>query len=308
MITLITLTAASLMRCRPRPIRVILKAKMTTGTNSTASPMDRSGGYDQHDFVAEFYDHVVPYRDRQDVAFFVDLARESGGPVLELACGTGRVLLPTARAGIEIVGLDISRQMLAVCRHKLAAEPDEVRARVELHRADMCNFDLGRQFALATLPFRPFQHLLTVQDQLACLSTVRRHLADAGRIVLDVFNPSLPLMVDKKYLDEFGEEPEFTMDDGRRVVRRHKSVERDYANQILHGEIIYYVTHPDGRRERLVHDYKMRYLFRFEAEHLLARCGFDLEHVYADYDKSPYGSTYPGELLFIARKLPDKRE
>ena len=264
--------------------------------------MDRSGGYEQHNFVADFYDHVVPYRQRQDVAFFVNLARESGGPVLELACGTGRVLLPTARAGIEIVGLDISQRMLAICRRKLAAEPDEVRARVELHHADICDFNLNRKFTLATLPFRPFQHLLTVEDQLACLNTVRHHLQGNGRIVLDLFNPSLPLMVDRKYLDEFGEEPEFTMPDGRRVVRRHKSVKRDYADQLLHGEIIYYVTHPDGRGERLVHAYKMRYLFRYEVEHLLARCGFELEHVYADYDKSPYGSKYPGELLFVARK------
>ena len=264
--------------------------------------MDRSGGYDQHNFVAEFYDHVVPYRQRQDVAFFVDLAHQSGGPVLELACGAGRVLLPTARAGLEIVGLDISQRMLAICRRNLAAEPAEVRARVELHHADICDFNLNRKFTLATLPFRPFQHLLTVEDQLACLNTVRHHLQGNGRIVLDLFNPSLPLMVDRKYLDEFGEEPEFTMPDGRRVVRRHKSVKRDYADQLLHGEIIYYVTHPDGRGERLVHAYKMRYLFRYEVEHLLARCGFELEHVYADYDKSPYGSKYPGELLFVARK------
>ena len=269
--------------------------------------MDRSGGYEQHDFVAEFYDHVVPYRDRLDIAFFVELAREVGGPVLEVASGTGRVLIPTARAGIEIVGVDISERMLAVCRSRLNAEPPEVRSRVELHRADMCDFDLGREFRLATLPFRPFQHLLTVQDQIACLRNVWRHLSNSGRIVLDVFNPSLPLMVERKYLDEFGEEPEFTMDDGRRVVRRHRSVQRDYVNQILDGEIIYYVTHADGREQRLVHRYKMRYLFRFEAEHLLARCGFELEHVYADYDKSPYGSKYPGELLFVARKLSDKR-
>ena len=68
-------------------------------------------------------------------------------------------------------------------------------------------------------------------------------------------------------------------------------------------ELIYYVTHPDGREERLVHAFTMRYLFRFEAEHLLARAGFQIEHLYADYDKSAYGSKYPGELLFVARKV-----
>jgi hypothetical protein len=61
------------------------------------------------------------------------------------------------------------------------------------------------------------------------------------------------------------------------------------------------VSHPDGREERLVHAFPLRYFFRFEVEHLLARAGFQVEHVYADYDKSPYGSKYPGELLFVAR-------
>jgi hypothetical protein len=68
-------------------------------------------------------------------------------------------------------------------------------------------------------------------------------------------------------------------------------------------EIIYYVTHPDGRKERLVHDFKMRYLFRYEAEHLLARCGFEIEDAYADYNKAPFGSKDPGELIFVARKM-----
>jgi hypothetical protein len=86
------------------------------------------------------------------------------------------------------------------------------------------------------------------------------------------------------------------------VVRRHKIVSRDYASQINQIELVYYVTHPGGRQERLVHAFAMRYLFRYEAEHLLARGGFEAEHVYADYDKSPYGSKYPGELIIVAKK------
>ena len=92
------------------------------------------------------------------------------------------------------------------------------------------------------------------------------------------------------------------MPDGRLVIRRHKIVSRDVFNQINHTELIYYVTHPDGRKERVVQAFPMRYLFRFEAEHLLARAGFEVEQLYADYDKSPYGSKYPGELIFVAGK------
>ena len=78
---------------------------------------------------------------------------------------------------------------------------------------------------------------------------------------------------------------------------------RDAFNQINYVELIYYVTHPDGREERLVHSFPMRYLFRFEAEHLLVRSGFEVEDVYADFEKNPYGSTYPGELIFVAKKV-----
>jgi SAM-dependent methyltransferase len=258
--------------------------------------------YDEYGVSAEFYDYVVPYRDRQDVTFFVDAAKESGGPVLEIGCGTGRILLPTARAGIEIVGLDISPGMLAVCREQLSREPVEVQAKVRLVQADMRNFDLAQSFALVTIPFRPFQHLTTVDDQCVCLRNIHRHLAHDGRLILDLFNPSLPMLVDENLGQEIGDEPEFVMPDGRRVNRRVKFVAKNLLTQINQSELIYYVTHPDGRTERLVHAFPMRYLFRFEAEHLLVRCGFAVEQVYADYDKSPYGSKYPGELIFVARK------
>jgi len=263
---------------------------------------DSSGGYDDHNFVAEFYDHVVPYRERKDIDFWVEMARQWGGPVLEVGCGTGRVLIPTAKAGISIVGLDMSSRMLSICRRKLSHEPEEVRSRVQLVEADMRGFDLGRQFRLVTTPFRPFQHLITVQDQIACLTSIHRHLAEGGKLVLDLFNPLLSRLVDDRYLQEGDADPEFTMPDGRRVVRRQRVVSRDLFGQVQNIELIYYVTHPDGRQERLVHAFPMRYLFRFEAEHLLARCGFEVEDVYADFDSSPYGSKYPGELIFIARK------
>lgn len=263
--------------------------------------MDDLVGYDRP-FVAEFYDSIIPYRERSDVRFFVDMARQAGGPVLELGCGTGRVLVPTARAGIEIVGLDASSSMLSACRARLAHEPAEVQSKViDLINGDMRNFELGRKFDLVTIPFRPFQHLLTVEDQMSCLRNIRRHLVNGGKLILDVFNPSLPRLANEDAEQEHGEEPEFTTADGRKVVRRERLVSKDYFSQTTENELIYYVTHPDGRKERLVHEFRMRYLFKFEVEHLLARCNFSVEALYADFDKSPYGSKYPGELIFVAR-------
>ena len=266
------------------------------------STLNPSSGYEEYAFIADLYDHVAPYRDRTDIGFFVEAAVGAGSPVLEVGCGTGRVLIPTARAGVEIVGLDLSSHMLRVCRQRLEAESETVQGRVGLVQSDMRSFDLGHRFALATIPFRPFQHLLTVEDQLSCLASIRRHLIEQGTLVLGIFNPSLDSLVNRPVGEEFGDEPEFSTPDGRRVTRRHKTVAHDRINQVNHFELVYHVTHPDGRKEQLVHAFPLRYLFRFEAEHLLARAGFQIQHLYADYDKSAYGSKYPGELLLVARK------
>ena len=264
--------------------------------------MSVGGGYEEYAFVADLYDHVAPYRVRPDIAFYVEAAKEAGGPVLEVGCGTGRVLIPTARAGIEIVGLDLSQHMLGVCRQRLERESSEVQSRARLVQADMREFSLPQTFRLATIPFRPFQHLTTVADELSCLESIRRHLVDDGVLILDVFNPSLDALVNRPIGEELDEEPEFSTPDGRRIIRRHQTIAQDRFNQVNNFEVVYYVTHPDGREERLTHPFAFRYLFRFEAEHLFARAGFDVEHVYAGFDKGAYGSKYPGELVFVARK------
>jgi SAM-dependent methyltransferase len=258
--------------------------------------------YSDHAFVAEFYDHVVPYRDRADIGFYLEEAKLLGGPVLELGCGTGRVLIPIARAGIEITGVDLSVNMLEICRQRLESEPGEVQSRVTLVNEDMRVVDPGGQYMLVTSPFRAFQHLLSVEAQIQTLKNAFDILLPGGHLVMDVFNPSLHALTANNIGEEFGEEPEFKLPDGRYVERTHRIVERDHINQISAVELIYKVTHQDGQQERLVHAFKMRHLFRYELEHLLVRCGFELESVYCDFNRRPYGAIYPGELIVVAVK------
>jgi SAM-dependent methyltransferase len=222
---------------------------------------------------------------------------------LELGCGTGRVLLPCARAGAAIWGLDFSETMLARCRRKLAAQPQEVRQRVVLQQGDMRNFRFDTPFQLVTIPFRPFQHLTEVEDQLACLSSIHRALADGGRLILDVFNPSLDALVDDSRCVEQPSGDPFTLPDGRIVERREQISSRDYLGQVVNAELIFHVTHPDGRRERLVQSLQMRYLFRFEIEHLLARSGFEIVAAYGDYKRTPLEAGPAQELVYVARKV-----
>jgi SAM-dependent methyltransferase len=262
-----------------------------------------TSGYMGNPIVAQLYDQVVPYRERPDVAFFVHAALDSKGPVLEVGSGTGRVLIPTARAGIPITGLDFSPHMLNICREVLKEEPPEVQKNVTLVEGDMRDFSLGQRYKLITTPFRPFQHLVSVEEQLSCLKCIHQHLEPDGKFILDIFNPSLTHLTKDNLGEEVDVEPAFTTPEGITVKRCNKTVSRDLFNQVNEVELIYYLTHPDGQEERLVHAFQMRYLFRFEAEHLLARCGFEVLEVYADYHKKPLGSVYPGELIIIAKPI-----
>ena len=256
----------------------------------------------EYDRFAEFYDHVPLYRERPDVAFFVELARNVAGPVLEVACGTGRVLLPCARAGATMIGVDVSPQMLDVARRQLAGEPADVRDRVSLIEGDMRDLDLGKTFELITLPFRGFQHLMTAEDQRRALRRFRAHLAPGGRLVLDLFNPSIPFLGDERFSIHPMREPPFTMPDGRRVVRSSRIAARDFPQQTQVVEFTIEVTHPDGREEQHVERFSLRYVFRFELEYLLECEGFHVEAIYGDYDKSPFATRYPGEIIAVARR------
>jgi SAM-dependent methyltransferase len=264
-------------------------------------PTTSYGGYDDIDAVGELYDQVPIYTSRPDQEFYLDAARAAAGKILEVGCGTGRVLVPTARLGREVVGLDRSHRMLARCREKVAQEPDDVRRRVRLHEGDMRDFDLGEQFALATIPFRPFQHLITTEDQIGCLRSIHRHLAPGGLLVFDVFNPDLGLIAEGPWAAEREDTPETGLPDGRRFRRTARVAATHRAEQWNEIEIAYYVTHPGGRAERLVQAFPMRWFLRYEVEHLLARCGFALGDLYGDFGRRPFGDESP-EMIFVAAR------
>lgn len=261
----------------------------------------RDLGYQDTPLAVEIYDYMSRVKEMPDLPFWLKYAKESGGPVLELGCGTGRVLIPIARAGTEITGLDVSSRMLDCTRAKLAAEPEEVRSRVSFVEASMHDFSLGRRFPLIFSAFRSFQVLKTVDDQLSCLSCVRSHLKKGGRLILDVFNPHMPYLVDEARKKEFDEE-QIVMPDGRVVAARYRNPNVDPDTQTLDCEMIYDVPQPDGGTQRVVWEFQLHYFFRFELEHLLVRAGFEVEDVFSDFDFSPFGAKTPGEIIMVARK------
>jgi SAM-dependent methyltransferase len=252
-------------------------------------------------FVAEYYDFLPLIKGRQDLDFYLYYADAAGDPILELGCGTGRILLPMAEAGHRVCGLDFSTQMLARCRKKLEAELLEVRERVRLIQGNMVDFDLQERFRLITIPFRPFQHLLRVEEQMSCLRAAHKHLEPSGKIILDLFQTDARRMHDPVHLQESEAHAEVTLPNGRKVRLAERTVAFHRAEQMNDVELIYYITHPDGRKERLVHAFTIRYFFRYEVEHLLERCGFRVREVFGRYDRSPLLDDSP-DMLFVAEK------
>jgi len=220
-----------------------------------------------------------------DAAFYRALAQESGGPVLELGCGTGRVLLPIAALGIPCVGVDASPAMLAALRAK-NPPPN-----LELVEGRMETFDLGaRRFALVTSPFRAFLHLLDVPSQLAALANVRRHLAPGGAFAFDIFDPKLAWITapgENERLDAT-----FTLDGVE--TRRFAKVRTDLATQIMEVTFRFEPAQSDGNTT-----VRLRWFYRYEMEHLLARAGFTDVIIYGGYDRRPWRPE--GEIVIVAR-------
>lgn len=227
-----------------------------------------------------------------DRAFYADLARETGGPVLELACGTGRVLLPIAREGIPCVGLDLSTAMLDVLRAK---DPPP---NLEIVEGSMTDYDLGAgRFRLIYAAFRGFQHLLGVDEQLAALACARRHLAQGGLFAFDVFSPDLA----RTAIAEEPEQQDVRAEEGDEEVRRFATVWRDHATQIMRVRFRHERWRGGVKVADEATEIKMRWFFRYEIEHLLARAGFELSALYGGFDRRPYDAK--GEIIAVARAV-----
>jgi ubiquinone/menaquinone biosynthesis C-methylase UbiE len=250
-------------------------------------------------FIADYYDASPPVARRtQDIAFYRDAAREYGDPVLELGCGTGRVTMALAEAGRRVIGLDVSERMLERAIRKRASLRVEARERLHFIQGDMTQFQLGEKFRLIIIPFRAFQHLLETEEQIACLEQVKKHLSPKGRLIVDFFQTDAQHMHDPACQQE-SLLAEYEMPGQGRVKLYERVVAFHRAQQRNDAEMIFEVMRSDGRQERLVWSWTVRYFFRYEVEHLLARCGLRTSALYGDFDKSPLRDTSP-EMIFVA--------
>ena len=266
-----------------------------------------------HDNLEEFADPLN--YDREDpsdtgVAFYTALARETGGPVLELACGTGRVSIPIARQGFAVTGLDLVPGMVERARRKSTGLP------AHWVVGDARTFDLGAQFRLIFLTGNAFQAFLTRADQEALLARARAHLHDDGLLAFETRNPrwatraspdlAAPALRPAEGLFAFletraGEEPgpPYT-DSAGREVRVSRTQVYDHVKQILHWTT--YRRRGAGEQEHTtITRIAVRFTFPQELAALLHYNGFHIHRQYGDWNQEPLTAASPS-IIVVCRK------
>jgi SAM-dependent methyltransferase len=240
--------------------------------------------------VSDFYDHpdlydvLLPVGG--EVPFYVDLARQQAGAVLELACGTGQLTIPIALCDLPTVGLDQSAAMLKVAKRRAAA----VNAAVALVQGDMRDFALDREFDLIFIARNSLLHLLSTTDLHAAFSAVRRHLTADGIFAFDIFNPDLrrlarpggqrfPVM--EVITERFG------------PLSVEETHDYDSATQVNHAT--WYISTPD-RRDAWIVPLVLRSIFPEELEALLSAAGLELISRFGELSRAPFG---PGSRVQV---------
>jgi SAM-dependent methyltransferase len=244
------------------------------------------------------YDHADTSDD--GVAFYAALAKETGSPVLEVACGTGRVAIPIAKLGHSITGLDIVPGMLQRAREKSAGLP------ARWVEGDARSFDLGERFRLVFMTGNAFQAFVTNEEQAAVLQRARAHLHDDGLFAFETRNPLMPgtrtragLFLTLETRREAMEWPAYINKHGH-TVRVFTTQVYDPIAQILHLAGVNRWN--DGRQDHVTPSRTaLRYTFPQELNALLHGNGFDIVRTHGDWDESPLSATSPS-IITVCRK------
>jgi len=234
---------------------------------------------------AEWYDVVYATEGDAEVDFYVGLARKYGGPVLEIGAGTGRIAIPTASAGIDVLGIDLSPEMLRVARQRAASTRPV--GKIEFATGDMREFELDRRFKLVTIPARTLLLATSAESQLATLANAARHVAPGGILALNVFVPDPQMLADTNRSPFFWDDVTNPAN-GRRCLlwalnRFDTSEQLNEGLQIIeelgdHGEVL--------RKAYL--DVLLRYIYPSELRLMLEKAGLEIVDEYGDFFGSPF--------------------
>ena len=264
--------------------------------------MSKSENKQIREFYAQTYDATVSYWPGE-IDFYQSLSNEAkrkGEKVLELACGTGRITIPLAKHGVEIVGLDLSSAMLDVAREKSAGMSN-----ISWVQQDMISFELDETFGLIIIPGHSFQNILSAADQIACIKSIERHLNPHGTLVVHVDHQDVcwlgDLVKDKGGVFEPAEE--FIHPKTGRQVRTSRAWSYIPSIQTAIAQTVWEEMTEDGEVAERWETGPIRFhcFFRLEMEHLFALTGFEVEAVYGDFSQGSL-SDESEEMIWIAKK------
>jgi SAM-dependent methyltransferase len=247
--------------------------------------------YSRHGLHVQIYDALTAREwdeAKNDTAFYLEEAKVGAGPIFELGCGTGRLLIPLLSTGFEIHGLDASTAMLEVATQKREQLPAEAANRLYLHHGDMCDFELGRRFALILITFRSFQNLLTLEAQRRSLVCLRKHLAPNGKAVINVFDPRYDLLLPGRHETVWPPRAIIHPRSKNRVLVETLERVNDPLTQTFKER--WRFTEFDSNEEVVRQEeeqLQLRWTFRYEMRHLVGSCGFTVEAEYSDFQRSP---------------------
>lgn len=250
--------------------------------------------------TARYYDLVNTQTD--DLDFYVRLAEE-GGPICELGAGTGRIAVPIARAGMAVTGVDLSDAMLDRFHARLAGEPEDVRARVEVVRGDIRSWGPDGAFAQVFIPFRVLLALLTREDRTACLRNAWRLLRPGGRLALNVFHPSEAYMRQYSFDAEgsWRETVDRALPEGGHL-RQLQSVVFDRLNQRIHVRWLWIERDADGATRVTEEPLELGWVWRDELLLHLELAGFRVETLHGGFDGRPLSE--PGQEMVVTARRP----
>jgi SAM-dependent methyltransferase len=238
------------------------------------------------------YDSMIKSRNSYEaIPFYLKQVKKYGGPVLELACGTGRITVPIAKNGVPIVGLDFSVKMLEQAKRN----SKDNNVQIEWIEADMTNFSLSNKFSIIIMPGAAMNWILENNDIENCLSCIKDHLNKDGRFIFDVFNPNLEILTrdpSKKYKRIGYPDP-----DGKGNVTVTGTHHYDKATQIMH-----YTSYHRIKNEETVQKLKLRIFFPQELDMLLNYNGFKIDFKYGNYDEKPFNSDSKWQIVICHKE------
>jgi len=262
-------------------------------------------GSEKTDWVVKYYDLAFGITGDAERKWYLNKIKESGGPVLDLCCGTGRFALMLANQGYEVVGVDQSVGMLNQFKEKLRSQPPDVRERVRIENQKLSDFNLGKKFK-TVICCDAFFHNLTVEDEINCLQNVAHHLLSSGRFVFNLHNPNCEFILKSVASGgvEFEERGRYEIEDGSGTLLVEQARAGNMNDQCTTTTLRLTEYDREGYEvDKSESTWTTRYMFRYEAVHLLYRCGFKVQSLVGDYRNGPV--TQNSQLIFDV-KLNDE--